>query len=166
MSPPFCLPFLDFVHVVFDMRDIREDHQLFQLHGACCFEHLDQTWSGINRQMKRSAWQATRGRNIIADKWVGAFNLRSHSNPDSPALKQTNKKYPKYLFYPYPTRSLPTDKATFKVACPQRNKAGYTATSCGRVGRGENARFQTFQRDHYRPTVRGTKPLKELRVRN
>ena len=26
------------------------------------------------------------------------------------------------------------------------NKAGYTATSCGRVGRGVNARFPTFQR--------------------
>ena len=25
------------------------------------------------------------------------------------------------------------------------NKAGYTATSCGRLGRGENARFPTFQ---------------------
>ena len=33
------------------------------------------------------------------------------------------------------------------------NKAGYTAnTSCGRVGRGGNARFHTFQLDHYRGT--------------
>ena len=31
-------------------------------------------------------------------------------------------------------------------------KAGYTAnTSCGRVGRGGNARFCTFQLDHHRP---------------
>ena len=56
-----------------------------------------------------------------------------------------------------------------------RNKAGYTATSCGRVGRGGNARFPTFQLDHlYGPTNRPTdqptdgrtKPLIELRVRN
>ena len=32
------------------------------------------------------------------------------------------------------------------------NKAGYTATSCGRVGRGGNARFPTFRLDHYGPT--------------
>ena len=33
------------------------------------------------------------------------------------------------------------------------NKAGYTAnTSCGRVGRGGNACFHTFQLNHYRPT--------------
>ena len=34
------------------------------------------------------------------------------------------------------------------------NKAGYTATSCGRVGRGGKARFPTF--DHYGPTDRRT----------
>ena len=28
------------------------------------------------------------------------------------------------------------------------NKAGYTATSCGRVGRGGNMRFHTFQLVH------------------
>ena len=27
----------------------------------------------------------------------------------------------------------------------KKNKAGYTATSCGRVGRSGNARFHTFQ---------------------
>ena len=32
------------------------------------------------------------------------------------------------------------------------NKAGYTATSCGRVGRGGNMRFHTFQLDHYQRT--------------
>ena len=31
-----------------------------------------------------------------------------------------------------------------------KNKAGYTATSCGRVGRGGNARFHTFELDYYR----------------
>ena len=32
----------------------------------------------------------------------------------------------------------------------QKNKAGYTVnTSCGRVGRGGNARFHTFQLDHH-----------------
>ena len=37
------------------------------------------------------------------------------------------------------------------------NKAGYTAnTSCGRVGRGGNARFLTFQLDHHGPTNRRT----------
>ena len=51
-----------------------------------------------------------------------------------------------------------------------RNKAGYTATSCGRVGRGGNARFPTFRLDGYGrtdgPTDGRTKPLIELRVRN
>ena len=51
------------------------------------------------------------------------------------------------------------------------NKAGYTAnTSCGRVGRGGNARFHTFQLDHHgrkdQRTNGRTKPLIELRVRN
>ena len=57
-------------------------------------------------------------------------------------------------------------------------KAGYTATSYGRVGtvgRDGNARFPTFRLDHYdrltdrqtdRPTDGRTKPLVELRVRN
>ena len=31
-----------------------------------------------------------------------------------------------------------------------QNEAGYTATSCGRVGRGGNACFHTFELDHYR----------------
>ena len=38
-----------------------------------------------------------------------------------------------------------------------QNKAGYTAnTSCGRVGRGGNARFNTFQLDHHGPTNQRT----------
>ena len=60
----------------------------------------------------------------------------------------------------------------------RENKAGYTATSCGRVGRGGNARFPTFQLERDGPTDRPTdqptdqptdgrtKPLIELRVRN
>ena len=53
----------------------------------------------------------------------------------------------------------------------RRNKAGYTANTIrGRVGRGGNARFHTFQLDHHGPTDqrtdRRTKPLIELRVRN
>ena len=36
------------------------------------------------------------------------------------------------------------------------NKAGYTATSCGRVSRGGNARFPTFQLKHYGPTNQQT----------
>ena len=36
------------------------------------------------------------------------------------------------------------------------NKAGYTATSCGRVGRGGNARFPTFQLERDGPTDRPT----------
>ena len=57
----------------------------------------------------------------------------------------------------------------------KKNKAGYTAISCGRVGRGGNARFPTFQLDRLygptnrptdRPTDGRTKPLIELRVRN
>ena len=51
-----------------------------------------------------------------------------------------------------------------------RNKAGYTATSCGRVGRGGNARFPIFRLVGYGPmdgrTDGRTKPLIELRVRN
>ena len=37
-----------------------------------------------------------------------------------------------------------------------KNKAGYTAISCGRVGRGRNARFPTFQLDHHGPTNQPT----------
>ena len=51
-----------------------------------------------------------------------------------------------------------------------KKKSGYTVNSCGRVGRGRNARFHTFQLDHYGPTDQRTngrtKPLIELRVRN
>ena len=36
------------------------------------------------------------------------------------------------------------------------NKAGYTATSCGRVGRGGNARFPTCRLDGYGRTDRRT----------
>ena len=51
------------------------------------------------------------------------------------------------------------------------NKARYTAISCGRVGRGGNARFPTFQlvltdQPTDQPTDGRTKPLTELRVRN
>ena len=56
-----------------------------------------------------------------------------------------------------------TDKASYRVARPQlkktklnENKAGYTATSCGRVGRGGNARFPTFQLGRDRPTDQRT----------
>ena len=38
----------------------------------------------------------------------------------------------------------------------QFNKAGYTATSCGWVGRGGNARFPTFQLERDRQTDRPT----------
>ena len=34
----------------------------------------------------------------------------------------------------------------------KENKAGYTATSCGRVGRGGNARFPTLQLERDGPT--------------
>ena len=55
-----------------------------------------------------------------------------------------------------------------------KNKAGYTAISCGRVGRGGNTHFPTFQLERDRPTDQPTnqptdgrtKPLIELRVRN
>ena len=60
---------------------------------------------------------------------------------------------------------------TFLRSGDPRNKAGYTANpSCGRVGRGGNAHFRTFQLDHQGPTDGWTdgwtKPLIELRVRN
>ena len=51
------------------------------------------------------------------------------------------------------------------------NKAGYTATSCGRVGRGGYASFPAFRLDHLYGPMDGprdgqTKPRIELRVRN
>ena len=47
------------------------------------------------------------------------------------------------------------------------NKAGYTATSCGRVGRGGYARFPTFRLVLMDGRAEGrTKPVIELRVRN
>ena len=36
------------------------------------------------------------------------------------------------------------------------NQAGYTATSCGRLGRGGNARFPTFQFERDGPTDQPT----------
>ena len=39
-----------------------------------------------------------------------------------------------------------------KIEKQVNNKAGYTAISCGRVGRGGNARFPTFRLDGYGPT--------------
>ena len=42
------------------------------------------------------------------------------------------------------------DAAADNFFLQMKNKAGYTAnTSCGRVGRGGNARFHTFQLDHH-----------------
>ena len=37
-----------------------------------------------------------------------------------------------------------------------QNKAGYTAISCGRVGRGGNTRFPTFQLERDGPTDQPT----------
>ena len=53
----------------------------------------------------------------------------------------------------------------------EENKAGYTAISCGRVGRGGNARFSTFRLVYTNGPTDGrtdgrTKTLIELRVRN
>ena len=44
------------------------------------------------------------------------------------------------------------------------HKAGYTATSCGRVGRGGNARFPTFQLEHDGPTNQPTDRLTNRRT--
>ena len=63
-------------------------------------------------------------------------------------------------------RSFLTSLSLVKLHFVFTNKAGYTATSCGRVGRGGNARFYTFRLDHYGPTDGRTKPLIELSVRN
>ena len=38
----------------------------------------------------------------------------------------------------------------------EKNKAGYTAISCGRVGRGGNTRFPIFQLERDGPTDRPT----------
>ena len=40
-------------------------------------------------------------------------------------------------------------RSLFNTKRAKRNKAGYTAISCGRVGRGGNARFPTFRLDGY-----------------
>ena len=67
------------------------------------------------------------------------------------------------------------EKKRVKQTEKETNKAGYTATSCGQVGRGGNARFHTFRlvltdRRTYRRTDGRTdgwtKALIELRVRN
>ena len=58
---------------------------------------------------------------------------------------------------------------TYRVAWhATKNKAGYTAISCGRVGRGGNKRFRLVFTDQptNRRTDGRTKPLIELRVRN
>ena len=63
----------------------------------------------------------------------------------------------------------------YEMLCPvvgtYKNKAGYTAISCGREGRGGNAHFPTFRLMSTDGPTDGpmdgrTKPLIELRVRN
>ena len=44
---------------------------------------------------------------------------------------------------------LPFFRKKSKRISRKRNKTGYTATSCGRVGKGRNAHFPTFRLDGY-----------------
>ena len=67
--------------------------------------------------------QVTRGHNIVADGWAGASNPYPHSD--------IHKKYLKRSFFHFSTRSSrtngrtdgwtngQTDKASYRVACPQ-----------------------------------------------
>ena len=48
------------------------------------------------------------------------------------------------------------NKRTFEQTDRMTNKAGYTSTSWGRVGRGGNARFPTFQLERDGPTNQPT----------
>ena len=50
------------------------------------------------------------------------------------------------------------EKNKLFLSCEYKKKAGYTATSCGRVGRGRNAHFPTFQLERDGPTDRRTCP--------
>ena len=83
---------------------------------------------------------------------------------------QYMKKNPSPLIYKLAKNPFSYDPRVPKICSVNRNKAGYTATSCGRVGRGRDARFPTFRLDHFERTdgqMDGrTKPLIELRVRN
>ena len=93
------------------------------------------------------------------------------STPQYPLPTNIHKKYLKRLSSCFWTiistyrTNIWTDKAFYWVVCPQLNREGrkekklkkeikknkvkYTANSCGRVGCGGNARFLTFQLDHY-----------------
>ena len=69
------------------------------------------------------------------------------------------------------TTTMSRKTTTTIIATTDNNKAGYPATSCGRVGRSGYARFPTFRLDHlYGPTNQRTdgrtKPLIEFHVRN
>ena len=77
---------------------------------------------------ERKGKQLTRGHNIVADGWAGAFNPHPHPNP-LPTLKHT-QKVSKTLVFPRFNSMTPdgrtdrptdgrTDKASYRVECPQ-----------------------------------------------
>ena len=57
------------------------------------------------------------------------------------------------------------ERKKIRESMKERNKAVYTATSCGRVGSGGNSRFHNLIITDG-PTDGRTKPFIELRVRN
>ena len=70
--------------------------------------------------------QVTRGHNIVADGWAGAYKPHPHPNPP-PTLIHTQKesKYPVFNSITMtdrrtdPRTDQRTDKASYRVACPQ-----------------------------------------------
>ena len=67
--------------------------------------------------------QVTRGHNIVADRWAGSSN--PHPHPNYHTHKQT-QKVSKALVLPVfdsITTDQRTDKASFRVACPQLKMA-------------------------------------------
>ena len=102
---------------------------------------------------------------------IGTPELPSNTKDDSTTKHASAFPFPNeftLLMLPLQMRSIPP------FLIHTRLDSGYTVASCGRVGRGRNVRFPTFQLDHYGPTdgpMDGptdgrTKPLIELRVRN
>ena len=74
--------------------------------------------------------QVTRGHNIVADRWAGAANPHSHPSP-LPTQTHTQKSFKTLiftLFYSCSQNNRPmdqrTDKASFRVACPQLKREG------------------------------------------
>ena len=101
-----------------------------------CFSihRLFKHWVGGNKSEITLSWvaeqQVMRGHNIISDGWAGASN--PHPHPMPPQQHAYPKKQLKRSFFHFSTRGLRTDgrtdKASYRVACPQL-KSGKTSAS-------------------------------------